>query len=48
MNSRRYWSLARAASLPSAYDDPNGRLIFQIGHTTGTITIDNVPMQPQT
>jgi hypothetical protein len=30
------------------YADPNGRLIFQLGKTTGTITIDNVSMIPPT
>jgi hypothetical protein len=34
--------------MPSDYDDPNGRLLLQLGATTGTITIDNVSMEPVT
>lgn len=33
-------------TMPSTIDDPNGRLNFCIGNTSGTITIDNVSVKP--
>ncbi|HOS31300.1 MAG TPA: hypothetical protein PLR39_10840, partial [Treponemataceae bacterium] len=43
-----YFSLSETMTftMASTIDDPNGRINFCIGNTSGTITIDNVSVKP--